>query len=126
MGRSFLGGFLGALLALALVGVVLGVRGQSPQAEKRATLLRQIDEYERWRRDDPSGQGNIIPRTDELHRQYLSWHPELSAYMAYYAGRYQQEQCGGRSLICDIEIGEMFRYHLRDPRYLDAYLAARR
>ncbi len=38
MGRSFVGGFLGALLALGLVGAVLGMRGQAGQDAYLAAL----------------------------------------------------------------------------------------
>ncbi len=131
MARSFVGGFLGALLALALVGavgaVLLQQRGPAARDQERATLLRQIDEYERWRRDDPVGRMVWMQGMDEAHRQYLAWHPELSAYMAWYATRFQNERCGGgRSWVCDAMIAEALASQLRDPAYLDAYLAARR
>lgn len=53
--RGLLGGVVGTLLVLALVGggYFLYTRERSSPEARRARLLRQIDEYERWRQASP-------------------------------------------------------------------------
>ncbi len=143
MGRSFVGGFLGALLALALVGVVMGVRGQ-PDSQRRV-LIRQIDEWDRWRHDGPQGR-RVLP-LDHNAPYWLAWHPddiwapddpdiikaflvsrpELTAYRAWLAQRRWEKLCNrSANTRCRDEAWYIDTAEMRDPEYLDRYLASRR
>ncbi len=127
MGRSFLGGFLGALLALALVGVVLTVRGQSGRDDYRATLERQIEQFDRWQRTAPPIYRPGGLDYQSARQQFLAERPELQAYGAWLTGRLFREYCPtGGSPLCEYQARNYGVAELRDPRHLDAYLAERR
>ncbi len=127
MARSFVGGFLGALLALALVGAVMSVRGQAGQDEYRALLLRQIDQYERWQRDDLRGQLAARGIHAAARDEWLAWHPELDAYLAYMVEARRQEMCPVNATDYCVFVARTFGpREMRDAKYLDGYLATRR
>ncbi len=147
MGRSFLGGFLGALLALALVGAALAMRGFGPDEgdPRRAALARQIDEWERWRRDDPDGRrvqpighnSAVVPLSrsndpwapddPDVVEEFLAPRRELAAYRAWLFEQRFKERCPRqRTYYCRLEAAHIDTAELRDPKHLDAYLAARR
>ncbi len=149
MGRSVLGGFLGALLALALAGAVFAVfvqqRGGTVTDSHHRALLRQIDDWERWRRDDPDGRriqpiGEETgvwsgwrqndpwrPNDPDVLRRFLGPRPELAAYRAWIYEARQRELCPrGTSDRCRMEAGHIDTAELRDPKYLEPFLASRR
>ncbi len=126
MGRSFLGGFLGALLALALVGAVMSVRGQAGQDTYRATLLRQIEQFEGWHRADPENSPEYF-RYEDKRRRFIAQRPELQGYASWLEDTRLTEFCPrARNLSCEFEAQQFGPAEMRDPRYLDAYLAATR
>ncbi len=110
--RAYLLGFLGGLTAILLVGaVVLAVRqGQGGEGARRAALLREIDAYERWY----DGLGRDRPADRDL-TLYLAYHPEFARYFVWW-----------RDAVLEVDPTMAARARpadLRDPRWLDRYLA---
>ncbi len=110
--RAYLLGFLGGPTALLLVGaVVLAVRQvQGSEGARRAALLRQIDEYERWY----DGLGRERPSELDLSL-YIAYHPEFGRYFVWW-----------RNAVLEVDQPMAARARpadLRDPRWLDRYLA---
>ncbi len=127
MARSFVGGFLGALLALALAGVVLSVRGHSRQDDYRATLERQIAQFDQWQRTAPPLHRPGGLDYQAARQQFLAERPELQAYGAWLTGQLFREYCpNGGSPLCEYQARNYGVAELRDSRHLEAYLATRR
>ncbi len=138
MVRSLVGGFLGALLALAVAGAAVAVIGQrdglpGADSQHRTVLLNQIDDLDHWLAQDRYGQlyaethARGVGTFDDYFRRFLAWHPELAAYMAWlHEARWREFCTSGVTPICQIQAAEWSLPGLRDPRRLDAYLAARR
>ncbi len=129
---GLLGGLVGAGLVLSLAGVVMGTRA-GPASDRRAVLLGQIDDLDRWLAQDQYGRLYAEAHArgsrtfDDYFRRFLAWHPELAAYLAWLHETRWREFCtNGVSPLCQAQAAEWNLAELRDPRRLDAYLAARR
>ncbi len=110
--RAYFLGLLGGLSAILLVGaVVLAVRQvQGSEGARRAALLRQIDAYERWY----DGLGHERPSDRDL-TLYTAYHPEFGRYFVWW-----------RNAVLEVDHSMAARARpadLRDPRWLDRYLA---
>lgn len=138
-----LGGMLGTLLVLTLAGAARFVytRASSSPEAQRTSLLRQIDEYERWRQASPdaerrastclsSGYGRNDPwdTFDPVGCQeymaalqsFSAQHREFGAYLVWWRDAVYKDSAGSPNL----------RYHvvqadpanLRRPYWLDLYV----
>ncbi len=141
--RGLLGGMVGTLLVLALIGggFFLYTRERSSPEARRARLLRQIDEYERWRQASPnpdrkalvcletgSGRNDPWETFDPVGCQeymaalqgFSAQHAEFGAYLIWWRDAMYKDAAGASNL----------RYHvvqadpanLRRPYWLDLYV----
>ncbi len=117
------GGFVAAITScVVLIGVLRWITGGSEptptRAELRATLLRQIDDYERtvYSKYAPRSKQNGDWRSFELKMEdWLPRHPEFAAYYGWYL-----EKNGYMAAIVDYRHPDLLREEL------DEYLAERR
>jgi hypothetical protein len=117
---GLIGGFLAVLLVLALVAAVRARAGQ----DRRAVLLREIGEYER-EFPPPSCVGSLGYPTERTVADFVVFRARHEAFDAYWRWWVRTRRREGASLVDEFTTTRACADDLRQPRYLDAYLAGR-
>jgi hypothetical protein len=134
--KSVLLGALGALtvcIPLVVVLLVVPARAQSratPTPDRRAALMREIDEYEVWYTSLPGNRLNLCSAQpnpaqydtcDAPRQRFLTLHPTFARYLAWWQDTRAREL--PTSLIVQWETAKAPPDKVRDPAMIDRYLA---
>lgn len=130
--RSYWAGFLGGLMALALVATLIGgalvVRAKQERAAQRTTLLRQIDEYEAWFLSIPvqSVFANTTSPTAmlTLRDHFTAQRHPLQEYIAWWQADFARRN-GTIGGVNSFRLETVLPQDLRDPAAIERFIATR-